>query len=1064
MARQGNYETAGSSALEPEVEQPTNSGPRLFSSDGKRVSASDSRVSRANHQRKSATTPKSSRNNNILTSDFRKTGIAKDLDTPTTVTKFPAPDTMSLNSVRRHENNASKIKGGSMNYKPPAPAGEKTMFQRLGGFLGKHKKASIVAMSGALVGGIMALLGGMMSGPTSILHAAAFVGDIADTPKDISTIVRMTKKVAKSAKATDAIKDGKTFIKNNKQINSVSKFVSGKLTAVKGAEAVSKITSFSNKVSSMTSRVAERVNKILDFHPMKKLTSIIKSTKLGRRAILLKKMAARFIKKKIKAVAAKAAAATAGRIAVTVAGKISSLVKADKGAFKGFTTFLKASGVGTTLGYIASFAFELAIRRMSAVSFETNLGIAAGKSQEFTAVASQMKSGDFPTTTEMAEDGELEEDETEEDGVPAQELGLFVEANLYQEAEVVNVPEDSQCYAEYENTPKDGDDEEENAQAWAEYDERVKGCLDAIEGDADGHIETQSFSFWDATMVKHELGDPAYQTHESLTKSTSVPPQLIAGTYDKKLTEYTVNSLIATVAFGFAPDMFGFGSDDGALDLDSSNPTVIGNGVTAGARSLSNTRMATSGGYSYDEGSKEAIAINNARKQYVQDEFNARPLYARLFDVEDYKSAVVTLARESGWNTADPSIGTQLKNVAKTFAKLPTLIASSLNKLSYAGASGTSSDFYGFGIVGFTEKQLEEFPDFEIAADGIIKYHSEIKKDNLKYSGIADITESGRVTYKEDTDAKDLDIRARKAKPLGGDTEYGVTICDDGSFVWDDEDPDGTIAAACFTETIVEKKAVNQSSDSRIASTDLTDLSDDDIAEFVVAGHTSFTVDEMVRTYLLDYPIMMSAAASDYKENIDEFDLSDEDKSDISKQLDEAMRDMGIMTGAASATPVDGDNQTIAEQLLEMQKRNELKMKDWSCVQGSSVKKDIEYIAENNRARYFKNGNCSSPDTKVDLAEGLMKFIIAAAEKMKENDMVLTIYSLVASNGAPDDDDLDHSKGRAVDLVCPSGKESECQKLLDEVGAEYGMSALIESENYLLDPNSTHAHFSVAGS
>jgi hypothetical protein len=174
------------------------------------------------------------------------------------------------------------------------------------------------------------------------------------------------------------------------------------------------------------------------------------------------------------------------------------------------------------------------------------------------------------------------------------------------------------------------------------------------------------------------------------------------------------------------------------------------------------------------------------------------------------------------------------------------------------------------------------------------------------------------------------------------------------------------------------------------------------------------------------------------------------------------MRDMNIMSGASQAVAVDTEDSTAAEKLLQMEASGELALTTWSCVdEGGSVRNDIQYIADNGNAHYYENGNCSSPDTQVSLADGLMQFILAAAEKLRDNSMVLTISSLVASHGAPDGGN--HPRGAAVDLVCPSGQGSDCQTLLDQVGAQFGFSAQVGNENYLLDPNSTHAHFSNTG-
>jgi murein DD-endopeptidase MepM/ murein hydrolase activator NlpD len=85
-----------------------------------------------------------------------------------------------------------------------------------------------------------------------------------------------------------------------------------------------------------------------------------------------------------------------------------------------------------------------------------------------------------------------------------------------------------------------------------------------------------------------------------------------------------------------------------------------------------------------------ATALNKEANRYLAEEYSKQSLYAKLFDPEDYRSGLSTLARKSGWNTTDGSIATHLANVVKTFAAMPTLIASSAGAISSAYAD---SDF-----------------------------------------------------------------------------------------------------------------------------------------------------------------------------------------------------------------------------------------------------------------------------------------------------------------------------------------------------------------------------------
>jgi hypothetical protein len=895
--------------------------------------------------------------------------------------------------------------------------------------------------------------------------------------KEGSASLRMLEKIKKGGKFLEegavVFKEGKAILKFQDGASIVQKLKameSGLFAVIKGnsgALAMSLLNK-SESVASMITRISGVVNKLLDFHPITKLTSIIKS-KGASIANKIKTMAASFVKKKAAAVAAKAGATKAGKAAAKivskVAGALATAAKIGKGAFTAVTTVIKnVPGIGTALGFLASFILELVIRRMGHTSFETNLNIAASATMEFQAMASQVKAGDFPTETEYLPEDELADDETQVDGEPAQELGIFSEVNLYSETETIigdKIPLwCSSLYEEYENYTKDTDAEDIDEAKKSELLGAVKDCLDAT-GEASDAIIVESSNFWSSAMVKHELGDSNYQTHASLKEAPYlVPPELVSDTYgaDDGWVEDILNSAIAAVII-ISPDMFE--DEDGVLSPEMASPVQTGDIVAAGAKTLSNTQMLTVGGPANAEGSPEDVEITATRRQYAQNEFDAKPLLAKLFDASDYRSALSTLARNSGWNTTDSSFGNSLKNLAKTFAALPGLIASSFNKMSYVGAS-PASDFYGFGTVGYTQDQLDRLPDFDVAADGVLKYYDEIEHGKLKYLGIKSISDSGRVTYQEDTDAANIDVRAENKSGSLGSSSHSVTLCNDGNFVFGVDDKN------CYEDKTVYLEREAKDADGNV----IVDNDGNAVMEttdIVIAGYTSYTTDQMVRAYLLDYPQIMSAAAEDYRELCNDIeDATDKqacenEKAEASEYLDEAMQDMRIVNSGSGQTLLTSLNdQESATKLLQMNDAGDVAMTEWECSsQGGDVRDDIEYIANNGHAHYYDNGNCSSSDHQVTLAAGLMQFILAAANKLRENGMVLTVSSLVASHGPSDG--LNHPNGNAVDFVCPSGQESQCQTLLDQVGSELGFSAQVSNENYLLDSNSTHAHFSTTG-
>jgi hypothetical protein len=897
--------------------------------------------------------------------------------------------------------------------------------------------------------------------------------------KEGSASLRMMEKIKKAGKFLDegavVFKEGKAILKfqdGAKLGQNIKAIESGLFAAIKGnaGTATMALLNKSESVAAMMTRISGVVNKLLDFHPITKLTSIIKSKGVSI-ANKIKTMAASFVKRKAQAIATKAAATKAGKAAAKivskVAGALSTAAKVGKGIFTGITTAIKGvPGLGTALGFLASFILELVIRRMGHTSFETNLNIAASATMEYQAMASQVKAGDFPAETEWLPDDEYDPiNEDQVAGEPAQELGIFSEVNLYSETESIDSAkiQSYQCsnlFNEYENYVKDTDADDIDEAKESELLGAVKDCLETT-GESDEVITVEASNLWSSAMVKHELGDPNYQTHASLKEAPYlVPPELVSDTYgaDDGWLKDIFNSAIAAVII-VSPDMFE--DEDGVLSPETASPVQKGDILTAGAKALSNTQMLGVGGPANPEGSPEDVKITTMRRQYAQNEFDAKPLLAKLFDPADYRSALSTLARNSGWNTTDSSFGNSLKNLAKTFAALPSLIASSFNKISYVGASGPS-DFYGFGTVGYTPDQLDRLPDYDVAADGILKYHSEIYQDKLKYLGIKSITDDGRVTYQEDTDATNLDVRAENKAGQIASGKHWVTLCDDSSFVWDVDDE------SCYNKTVYLEREATDDAGNVIVDNDGNAVME--TTDIVTAGYTFYTTDQMVRAYLLDYPLIMSAAAEDYRELCDDIeDATDKqtcenEKAEASDFLDDAMQDMGITSSGPSETMLTSLNdQESATKLLQMNDAGDVVMTaSWDCVsQGETVRDDIQYIADHGNAHYYDDGNCSSSDHQVTLVSGLMQFIVAAASRLKAEGMTLTISSLVASHGASDG--LNHPNGRAVDFVCPSGQENRCQTLLDEVGAELGFSAQVPDENYLLYSSSTHAHFSDSG-
>ena len=973
--------------------------------DSKRYSSNGNYIRKRKILRKSK--PKIiERESNIIYGNFNE----NNLNTNQNLSKPPTSNLRSLNDLQKQENTPDNDSiNNTKNITKNSDNKAKTRLEKLGGWFGRHKKASIGGLSGILVGGTLVVFGGLLSGPMSVIHAAEFIGDIADTIHDVTNLSRTVKNLSKAANTTkrvsdvaksnprvskaskvmvrsfeksfskvgmefakdsggkiigiafqdgavsarnlDKLKDagnfadivigdGKTkllFKEGTKLSENIKSINDGLKTAVKsraGSLAMS-IIEKNSVLASMTSRIGGVVNLLLDFHPIKSLTKTIKN---GLKTVY-NKMIGNFIKRKALSIAEKAGSTAAGKAAKAVAGKISKALKGaaevGKGVFRGITTAIKVVPiVGTIVGFISSFIFELGLRRLTTTSFETNLNIAAGTAMNFQSTASQIKSGEFPSESADIDKSELSPDETTEDGSPLQEIGLFSEANLFQEYEYIDeeaLPSDHPCHSKIEVLPEPPEkDRNDDPDGWEkfdkEYDEKfeiIRECLADTKYE-DEVIGTANYDFWKGAMVKHEMGDANYQTHDSLLDGV-VPPELISETYDKGLYEDIMNSIIAAAVI-VSPDMFD--NEDGTLDPESANPTQVGSIATAGAKTLSNSKMLAAGGYSHEAGSPGDKEIVASRKQHVQDEFNTKPMLAKIFDVEDYQSAVVTLARNSGWNTSDQSIGTQLKNVAKTFASLPNLIASSFNKMSYASVSN-SSDFYGFGSVGYTQEQLTNLPSFDVAADGVVKFENEIEKGNLTKLGVKDISNDGRVTYQEDTNADNLDIRAKETNLSFGNNKHEVILCNNGDFVWTE---DGNTC-------------------------EHTEVKDEDGS--LISGKKTYTTDQIVRAYLLDYPMIMSAAAEDYEglcnnlEGVNKQDC-DSEKTEASNYIGEAMNDIGVSTGSSSSdgSGSAGNSEFNADTIQDDFQKTGCKYGDYSVGSNGCTTISAWFVGEYTKLKY----------------------------------------------------------------------------------------------------------------
>jgi hypothetical protein len=154
------------------------------------------------------------------------------------------------------------------------------------------------------------------------------------------------------------------------------------------------------------------------------------------------------------------------------------------------------------------------------------------------------------------------------------------------------------------------------------------------------------------------------------------------------------------------------------------------------------------------------LEMEKERRAVIAEEYSEKSLYAKLFDVNDYRSGIATLARDSGWNVADRSFTNQLRNVAKTVAAAPKLIAKTINRGAITASAAPDAGGFYYGInddgdgdkisdteFGITYEILDELPEYDDAEKAVLQYFVDnpTKEEiELKLSGLT-IKKDGRV-------------------------------------------------------------------------------------------------------------------------------------------------------------------------------------------------------------------------------------------------------------------------------------------------------------------------------
>lgn len=108
------------------------------------------------------------------------------------------------------------------------------------------------------------------------------------------------------------------------------------------------------------------------------------------------------------------------------------------------------------------------------------------------------------------------------------------------------------------------------------------------------------------------------------------------------------------------------------LSIDETTiPSDFGNIASYGSKFLINDMMIQSGGRQLTD--TEYAELWNDQRRYLAEEYEKKPLQAKLFDPTDYRSTVNIIARAADFDISSQDWKTQMGNVVKFFGSLPKL-------------------------------------------------------------------------------------------------------------------------------------------------------------------------------------------------------------------------------------------------------------------------------------------------------------------------------------------------------------------------------------------------------
>ncbi|GHU07595.1 hypothetical protein FACS189431_2410 [Alphaproteobacteria bacterium] len=314
----------------------------------------------------------------------------------------------------------------------------------------------------------------------------------------------------------------------------------------------------------------------------------------------------------------------------------------------------------------------------------------------------------------------------------------------------------------------------------------------------------------------------------------------------------------------------------------------------------------------------------------------------------------------------------------------------------FAYASADAQPYnYGLPTIGFTDEQLENLPDYDDAREWVLANYDTINSDKANLEKYAGVKE----------------------------------ITKAGEIIYS-EDTDG------------EKLFGGYPADAKNVQYGGSDESD-----------------RMIRSYLLNHPIIMSIVAFDYDE-IEEYDeFSDAEITELGNDVGNFLDNIGI-SAQQSGKPVQNvsdDARVLAQKLVDYANSGKITIYEGFANQcgNKSAKKVFEAIASGS-TDLGTTCKGTSP-TSIDI--NLLKFLVALAERSGAPSPAYQINTIIDAKHV---DTSWHYEGKAVDFQCDVGGIDE--DILTNIGAPYGVSnAGVRNIYPETCYNGTHWHFSTEG-